>query len=129
MNAQMDNQHFINAGFIDITGAKASVGEIFIVQNFTQQERDFESNEEIKKEDNYLKILIYPNPTEYFLTIITDIKVLNVEIFDNLGNLIISEKNILNNQINVEKLYIGVYNIHIYLDKNINPSISTFIKL
>jgi len=129
LNAQTDNLHFINSGCIEISEAKAFVGEIFIVQNFQPQGKEVETKEDVKVIDTQSKILLQPNPTENVLTIIADNPLIYIEVYNNLGNLLLIEKNVLNNQINVERLIMGVYNIHIYLENQTSPSILTFIKL
>jgi len=68
-----------------------------------------------------LGIVVYPNPTQNILTIETRLEI-EVEVFDMVGKLLISERNI--KTLDLSKLTNGLYNLNIiYEDKRYNKQI------
>eukprot|EP01093_Parvamoeba_rugata_P009786 TRINITY_DN26880_c0_g1_i1.p1 TRINITY_DN26880_c0_g1~~TRINITY_DN26880_c0_g1_i1.p1 ORF type:complete len:155 (-),score=17.43 TRINITY_DN26880_c0_g1_i1:134-598(-) len=62
---------------------------------------------------SHSNIIIYPNPTNQFINITTDIPLTKVELFDVLGRSIFQSKTI-SDPIEVSKLKAGVYLLRLY---------------
>lgn len=67
--------------------------------------------------DDKVKYIVYPNPSNDHINIEGDFKIISTEIYDLLGNIVLSSKD--SNKISLNNLNKGVYLIKIYTDLGI----------
>lgn len=68
---------------------------------------------------NDSKISVFPNPVKDNLTINSEVAINTVEIYNILGKKVLSDKNVLNNTLNIESLSKGIYLLKLYSDNEI----------
>ena len=59
--------------------------------------------------EQIIELVVYPNPGSEFIKLKTDEKITKVEVYDGLGNLIISQAMNQTNDINIQQLSNGIY--------------------
>lgn len=123
-NNYSQNDGYVNTGAITNKNTNCGIGEIFV----TKKTEKIKEKPKDEKEESVM-INLVPNPTQNDLSIICEEKIIKLLIFDNLGTLKISIKEGELNIIDVTKLPLGIYNLHIYIENKVKPEIKTFIKL
>lgn len=72
------------------------------------------SNSDLKEEDFNKSLMLFPNPAEDIVTVKTDFKIDQIEIFDLRGQSVIAEYNSINNTIDISGLKSGNYFVHVF---------------
>jgi hypothetical protein len=120
MTQYYSNAPYVSGVYDGHSNLVTSIGNVFStlnIKNFSVTVVEVANNSLGINKNEKEKITIYPNPVKDILSFQTNSQIQKVSIFNSLGSIVFSTKELNSNFVNISNLESGVYFVEVQADK------------